>query len=110
MDKRDSLGQIELTVLAAISRLKEHAYGMSIRRLIEERTGRHVSIGSVYAALDRLKGKGLITFNLSDPVPVRGGRARQYYKIEAPGEVALKRDSNALRGILDGLESVLGGA
>ena len=71
----ESLAEFELFVMLAVARLTE-AYGAAIRREIEERTGRPVSIGAVYATLARLGEKGLLTFRHSAPQPVQGGRAR----------------------------------
>ena len=59
MPKGDSLGEFELCVMLALTHLKPHAYGMTIRQEIEARTGRDLAIGSVYATLSRLEEKGL---------------------------------------------------
>ena len=56
---------IEYLVLLAIVRLRSDAYGMRVRREIGDRTGRDTSIGAVYATLDRLETKGLISGALS---------------------------------------------
>ena len=60
MTKRDHLGNFELMVLLALLRLGEDAYGVPILREIEERGGREVALGSVYATLGRLEEKGLV--------------------------------------------------
>jgi hypothetical protein len=75
MPKGQYLGEFELYVLSALARLGADAYGMTVRREIEERAGRSVAIGAVYATLDRLAEKGLVSFTISDPLPVPGGRA-----------------------------------
>ena len=46
--------------MLAVARIGEDAYGMSVRRELEEVTEREVTIGSVYATLDRLEAKGLV--------------------------------------------------
>jgi hypothetical protein len=56
--KGNSLGEFEQIVLVALLCLDPDAYGMAVRREIEERTGRRVSIGAVYATLERLESKG----------------------------------------------------
>jgi len=43
----------------ALMRLGDEAYGVPISREIEQRSGREVLLGSVYAALERLEEKGL---------------------------------------------------
>lgn len=60
MSKRDYLGEFEHIVLLAVLRLGKEAYGVTVRQEIEARTGREVSIGAVYATLDRLEGKGYV--------------------------------------------------
>jgi PadR family transcriptional regulator PadR len=84
-----SLGRFEEIVLLALGRLGENAYGVTIRREIAARTGRDYSIGAVYTTLDRLVEKGYVSSRLGNPTPERGGRAKRYFQIEAPGIRAL---------------------
>ena len=70
-------------MLLALVRLEANAYGMTIRREIEDRTGRNLSIGAVYATLDRLESKGYVSSSLSEPTAERGGRAKRLFRIEA---------------------------
>lgn len=100
MGKGEYLGEFELVVLSAIAALPaEDAYGMNIRMHIEERTGRGVSIGSVYATLRRLRRKGLVRSDLGDPTPERGGRAKRFFALEPAGAEAL-RQSREMFGTL----------
>jgi len=46
--------------MLAVVRTGAHAYGMNVRRELETVTGRSITIGSVYATLDRLEAKGLV--------------------------------------------------
>jgi PadR family transcriptional regulator PadR len=88
MDSKLLLGQFEEIVLRAVLRLGE-AYGVPIRREIAERTGRNYTVGALYTTLDRLQAKGYLSSRLGDPTPERGGRAKRYFRIEAPGIQAL---------------------
>ena len=54
------LGSLEEQVMLAVVRTGGEAYGMNVRRELEAVTGRDVTIGSVYATLDRLEAKGLV--------------------------------------------------
>ncbi len=54
------LGSLEEQVMLAVLRTRGDAYGMNVRRELEAVTGREVTIGSVYATLDRLEAKGLV--------------------------------------------------
>jgi|ERR1700684_3044794 PadR family transcriptional regulator, regulatory protein PadR len=85
MSKADYLGNFELMVILAVMRLRDSAYGVPILREIEETTGRDVALGSVYAALERLEAKGLVTSKLGDPTPERGGRAKKFFQATGKG-------------------------
>lgn len=97
------LGELELLVMLALLRLGDDAYGMSIRQEIEQRSGHDVAIGAVYATLTRLADKRFVTTWLSEPLPVRGGRARKHWRLTPLGERALRTAASALSGMLNGL-------
>jgi PadR family transcriptional regulator PadR len=103
MPRRDLLGSLEHIILLALVRLKTNAYGMTIRREIGERTGRSISIGAVYATLDRLEAKGYVSSFLGEPTPERGGRAKRMFRLEADGELALRASQQAIRRMTLGL-------
>jgi DNA-binding PadR family transcriptional regulator len=85
MMRRSYLGEFELMLLLAVIHLGEDAYGVPISRELELHRGRNVSVGSVYAALERLEAKGLITSSLGDPTPARGGKAKRYFRVTRKG-------------------------
>ncbi len=93
----------ELMVLLALMRLGEGAYGVPIGREIEERTGREVALGSVYATLERLQEKGLVTSRLGEPTNERGGRARRYFQLTAKGLDEVRQSQTALVSLWQGL-------
>jgi len=103
MGKNKYLGEFEIVVLATLVRLGEDAYGMTIRRQIEERSGRSVSIGSLYATLRRLEAKGYVSTVLGEPTQERGGRAKRYFRLEAEGAEALIRSRELFLQMLEGL-------
>lgn len=103
MAKGEFLGEFEQLVLLALIRLDEEAYGMAVRREIESRADRDVSIGAVYATLDRLEEKGLVRSRLGEPSVSRGGRAKKCFTITSAGARALEKSQQALRQMLDGL-------
>jgi DNA-binding PadR family transcriptional regulator len=96
MAHADTLGEFEQIVLLAIVRLGSDAYGSTIRREIDDRIGRAISVGALYTALDRLERKGYVASRLSDPTPQRGGRAKRYFKLRPAGASALRRSRQAL--------------
>jgi DNA-binding PadR family transcriptional regulator len=101
--KRQFLAEFELYVMLAVVRLAPEAYGAAIRREIECRTGRSVSIGALYATLGRLEDKGLLVHRASHPLPVKGGRSRKYYEATPAGETVLTHSAVALNRMMDGL-------
>jgi PadR family transcriptional regulator PadR len=98
------LGEFEQIVLLAILRLRDDAYGVSIRSEISARTDRDPTRGALYTTLDRLEDKGFVTSRMGDPTPIRGGRAKRYYTVSASGLDAIARAQRAYRQLLDGLE------
>lgn len=85
MREHTYLGEFELMLLLTIIRLADDAYGVPLSRELATLRGRDVSIGSVYAALDRLEIKGLITSSLGESTPERGGRAKRYFRVTRQG-------------------------
>jgi PadR family transcriptional regulator, regulatory protein PadR len=105
-----TVGQFEQYVLTAVLSLRDHAYGVTIHQRVAEIVGpRAVSLGAVYATLDRLEDKGFVASWMSDPTPERGGRAKRHYRVEAPGERALHESAVAAKRVVDSLESLWGG-
>jgi PadR family transcriptional regulator PadR len=103
MAKGEFLGEFEQLVLLALIRLGDEAYGMAVRREIGTRADRDVSIGAVYATLDRLETKGLVKSRLGETSDVRGGRAKKCFTITAAGARALEKSQHAFRQMLEGL-------
>ena len=109
MRKRDYLGQFELMVLLAILQAGEDAYGVPIARQIEETTGKEVALGSIYAALERLEEKGLVTSSMGDPTPERGGRAKRYFRVTGKGVREAREAQRTLKKLWRGLPQLEGG-
>src|ERR1700693_4179792 len=97
MGRRDYLGEFEQLVLLAILRLRSNAYGMTIRREIEARTGRKTSIGALYLTLDRMEQKGFIRSDLGEATPERGGRAKRFFEVNPSGRQALRKSLDGVR-------------
>ncbi len=93
------LGEFELMVLLTIIHLGEDAYGVPLSRELAIRRGRDVSVGSVYAALDRLEAKGFVASYLGESTPERGGRAKRYFRVTQQG----LRSAHATRNVLSKL-------
>jgi len=85
------LSRSEEIVLLAIWKLKDNAYGVSLREMISQGTDHDWSFGSVYKPLKQLLHKGYVKKSSSEPRSERGGRTRYLYTLTPDGEEALKQ-------------------
>ena len=104
---RESVGEFEQLILLALVRLGHDAYGVPIRLDIEERTGRTVSPGALYTALDRLERRGFVSSRLGDPTPERGGKRKRLYTLQPAGGRAAARTHELLQQMTSGLSARL---
>jgi DNA-binding PadR family transcriptional regulator len=107
------LGIFEQAVLLALARpttpLGKEAYGRGILKEVQSRLERDVAAGAVYATLDRLEEKGLISSRLGPGNEVRAGRPRRYYSIEPAGLRALNESKAAVERLWAGVRWPLKG-
>jgi DNA-binding PadR family transcriptional regulator len=90
---RRHFGEFEQTLLYIVLHLQhagEEANGPAIRQTIEARTGRVISPGAIYTALNRLESRGFVRSALGDPTPERGGKRKRVYRLRPAGETALR--------------------
>jgi PadR family transcriptional regulator PadR len=99
-----NLGEFEQLLLLALLRLGDEGYGVTVRRELERRAGRAVSLGTVYKTLLRLETKALVAATIGEPTPERGGRRKKYYALTPAGRRALERSLAALRKMSRGLD------
>lgn len=109
MTRSTFLGEFEIMVLLALIRLGDDAYGVPVSREIEHCSRREVALGSVYAALERMEGKGLVTSRLGDPTAERGGRAKRYFRVTAQGLRAVRQTQQTLVRLWSGVPQLEGG-
>lgn len=85
---------IEIATMIAVFRLEleGEAYGTAIHDDLEGFIGRPVSLAAVYAALERLKRRGLVRATISSPLAVQGGRAKRLYELTRSGCILLKAE------------------
>jgi PadR family transcriptional regulator, regulatory protein PadR len=99
MTGRGYLGEFELMLLLAVIQLGDEAYGVPISRELEAHRGKDVSLGSVYAALERLEAKGLVESTRGDPTPERGGKAKRYFRVTREGWRQVQETRRVLTGL-----------
>jgi len=76
--------------LLAVWNLQGDAYGVQIRKHLEQVTGEDWAIGSVYVPLDRMAKRRLLSSYQGAPTAERGGRSKRYYKLTPKGIAALQ--------------------
>jgi DNA-binding PadR family transcriptional regulator len=96
LTKEDIPGSFEQLVLLAVLRMRDQAYGMTVRSELEKRTGQAVSLGAVYTTLERLEGKGYLSSRATAGGAEREGRARRFFTVEKSGLEALQRALDVL--------------
>lgn len=103
----------EQAVLLALLRprtaLGKEGYGRAILAEVQHRLDREVAAGAVYATLDRLETKGLVSSTLGPGTPSRGGRPKRHYRIEPDGVRALTEAKAATDRLWAGLRLPLRG-
>jgi DNA-binding PadR family transcriptional regulator len=97
------LGELEQLVMLAVVRLGNDAYGVAIRREIETRAGRALTVGTVHKTLSRLEDKHLLESTTGEPTPVRGGRRKRLFSVTRSGRVALRESLEVTRRMTRGL-------
>ncbi len=97
--RQSYLGEFEQVVLLAVARLGDEAYGNAVRTAITERTGRAVTIGAMYATLDRLVAKGYLRARDESA----DGRPRRFFALTPAGVTALEAARDLQRRMWAGL-------
>lgn len=77
--KKTKLGEFEEFVLLAVVILKDDAYGVEIKRELEERLSHRLSVGSIQSALKRMEEKGFLTSEFGEATKIRGGKRKRIY-------------------------------
>lgn len=83
------IGAFEELVLLAVGSLGEEAYGVAVKEMLEDKTGKSPSIGALHSALYRLEDKGCLTSHEGGATSERGGRRKKYYQITSAGKEAI---------------------
>ena len=97
--KKYQIGEFEEIVMLTVGILYDEAYGVSIKREIEHRLGRSVSVGALQSALKRLEQKGYLSSREGTSTSKRGGRPRLFFTITALGKQAIE-DTRDMRNVL----------
>jgi PadR family transcriptional regulator, regulatory protein PadR len=88
--KKYQLGEFEEIVMLTVGVLFDEAYGVSIKKEIEARLDRNVSVGALQTALLRLEEKGYLKSRTGEATEERAGRPKKYFQITALGKRAME--------------------
>ena len=100
---KKELSKAEELLLLSIFRLKENAYGVTIRKEVKERTRKLYTYGTLYGLLDQLYQKGYVDRFDGEPTKERGGRRKTFYKLTAFGVESLKNALQLHNSVWEGI-------
>lgn len=83
--KNKGLGEFEELVLLAVCILEGEAYGISVKREVENHSGRSILLGAVHITLYRLQDKGLLQSVMGGKSAKRGDRRKRLFNITDSG-------------------------
>jgi len=109
MKNEDYLGNLELIIMLALIRLDDEAYGVSIAREIRRTVAYEIALGTIYAVLERLEQRRMVSSAVGESTPERGGRAKRYFRVTAKGMRKVNQTRRALAKLWQGLPQVEGG-
>lgn len=104
--KKYQLGEFEEVVILTVGVLYKNAYGVAIKKEIESRLERSVSMGAMHSALVRLEDKGYIRSFEGEATEERAGRPRKYFQITALGKRAIEYTKNTRDALWDDIPKV----
>jgi len=87
--KITKLGEFEELVLLTVAALQKEAYGVEIKRELEERLKEKLSVGSIQSALKRMEEKGFLVSEFGESTQKRGGKRKRIYTTTSAGHKVL---------------------
>lgn len=103
---RYSIGEFEEIVMLTVAVLYDNAYGISIKKEIEDRLNRKVSVGAMRSALKRLEDKGYLDSEFGDATAVRGGKRKRYFRVTLAGKKALEQVMEVRKQLWNSIPSI----
>ncbi|XOV91749.1 MAG: PadR family transcriptional regulator [Bacteroidota bacterium] len=101
-----SLGEFEEIVLLTVAVLYEEAYGVAIKKDIETRLNRNVSVGAMRTALSRMEKKGYLKSHFGEATKERGGKRKRYFKVTQAGKAVLEQVMESRKKLWEAIPSI----
>lgn len=98
-----SIGEFEEIVMLTVAVLYKDAYGVAIKKDLEKRSKRKVSLGAMRTALKRLEKKGLLVSEFGEVTAVRGGKRKRYFKVTPYGKKVLEQVMETRKRLWDAI-------
>lgn len=105
--RKRPLGEVEHLVLLAVLRLGGEAFALAVLRELDRQAGHEVSRGTLYKTMERLAAKGLLTWDVEDGPPERGGHPRRRFTVTKAGLEELSEARSRLLNMWDGVAGLL---
>jgi len=102
--KKTKLGEFEEIVLLTVLVLKEEAFGVAIKRELEERLKETLSVGSIHSALKRMEEKGFLTSKWGEAEKIRGGKRKRIYDVTQEGQAVLNEMKDIRASLWNAIE------
>ncbi len=103
--KGERLGEFEELTLLAVLALGDEAYGVAVQQHLEHEAAREVTLGPVYAALDRLERKGYLRSTMGEPTAERGGKRKRLFAVTKSGMATLRSMRQVRESMWKAIES-----
>jgi DNA-binding PadR family transcriptional regulator len=96
------LTRAEEIILLAIHKLKDNAYGVTIREQVYKDIGVYWAFGAIYKTLKKMSAKGYVKKIASQPLAERGGRSKYFYELTSDGKEALQEIARVNASLWEG--------
>ncbi|MEP5613078.1 MAG: helix-turn-helix transcriptional regulator [Cyclobacteriaceae bacterium] len=100
---KNSIGEFEEIVMLTVAVLFHDAYGVAIKKDIEQRSKRSVSLGAMRTALKRLEKKGFLKSEFGEATAVRGGKRKRFFKVTPYGKRVLEEAMETRKRLWDAI-------
>ncbi len=92
--KGKHLGELEEIVLLIVAGLYDNAYGVLIKKELEEQCNRKITISTVHNVLQRLQEKDYLSSRHSEPTKERGGKRKLLFTLTVAGQNVLSQSKD----------------
>lgn len=104
--ERTSIGELEELCLLSVGILGAESYGLTIKKEIESRSERSITISTIHSTMIRLEKKGFLESKLGGATESRGGRTKRLFSLTALGKRAIAEAHELRNGMWHAIPSM----